>query len=391
MISQKIASNMSQSSWIRKMFEEGNRLKALYGADKVFDFSLGNPDLEPPAEVQQAIRQLAQNAVPGSHGYMSNSGYPGTCTAIAGMLSSRSGFEIPRSSICMTIGAAGALNVILKTLLDPGDEVLVLAPYFVEYLSYIDNQGGVPVIVQNDRDTLLPDFAAIRRAITPKTKALIVNSPNNPSGAVYPASVLSELDKVLHEAPRTIYVLSDEPYAELIYDGLGFPPTMAYLENVIICTSWSKSLSLPGERIGYLAISPKCEDYKQMTDAVAYCNRTLGFVNAPAFFQKVIELSLSAKVDVSRYERRRNRLMEILQQAGIQVKRPSGGLYLFPRSPIEDDVAFAAACARHHVLLVPGSGFGFPGYVRLCFAASESTIDGSAEAFQAIGREFGLI
>lgn len=391
MISQKIADRMSQSSWIRKMFEEGNRLKAIYGADQVYDFSLGNPDLEPPAEVLEAIRKLAQDHTAGRHGYMSNAGYPSTCAAVASRLSARSGLAVPASSVCMTVGAAGALNVILKAILDPGDEIIVLAPYFVEYLSYITNHGGVPVVVQNSHETLLPDLDAIRRAITPKTKAIIINSPNNPSGAVYPASTLTGLDQLLHEAPRTIYVLSDEPYAELVYDGQSIPSTLSCIEQAIICTSWSKSLSLPGERIGYLAISPRCEDYGQLVQAAAYCNRILGYVNAPAFFQKVIELAIDARVDVSRYEQRRNLMMEVMQQAGFQVNRPGGGLYLFVKAPIADDVAFAAACARHRVLLVPGSGFGFPGYVRLCFAAAESTIRGSAEAFMAIGKEFNLL
>jgi len=391
MISQQIVTRMSQGSFIRKMFEEGNRLKAIHGADKVYDFSIGNPDLEPPAAVLHAIRSLAQSDLPGRHGYMSNAGYASTCAAVARQLSGKSGIEVPSRSICMTVGAAGAMNVILKAILDPGDEVLVLAPFFVEYLSYIGNHGGVPVIVRNDPETFLPDPAAIRKAITAKTKALIINSPNNPSGAIYSADVLRGLDAVLHEAPRTIYVISDEPYAELVYDGQTVPPTLACIEQAILCTSWSKSLSLPGERIGYLAISPRCEDYDNLVSAAGYCNRTLGFVNAPAFFQRVIEQAIDARVDISRYEERRNLLAGILRSAGFKLKIPAGGMYLFPQSPIPDDAAFADACARHHILLVPGSGFGFPGYVRLCFAASEKSILGSAEAFQAVGREFGLI
>ncbi len=391
MIAQQIVTRMSQGSFIRKMFEEGNRLKAIYGADQVYDFSLGNPDLEPPAAVLEAIRRLALDETPGRHGYMSNAGYATTCAAVAGQLSKRSGLTVPPSSVCMTVGAAGAMNVVLKAILDPGDEVLVLAPFFVEYLAYIGNHGGVPVIVRNDPATMLPDLAAIRQAITPRTKALIINSPNNPSGAIYPAEVLRSLDTVLHEAPRTVYVISDEPYAELVYDGRTVPPTMACIEQAILCTSWSKSLSLPGERIGYLAISPRCEDYANLVSAAGFCNRTLGFVNAPAFFQQVIELAIDARVDISRYEQRRNMLADILLAAGFKLNKPAGGIYLFPQSPIPDDAAFADACARHRVLLVPGSGFGFPGYVRLCFAASEKSILASAAAIQAIGREFGLI
>ncbi|HBP37668.1 MAG TPA: pyridoxal phosphate-dependent aminotransferase [Clostridiales bacterium] len=390
MISQAVAARLSQGSMIRRMFEEGNRLKAIYGADQVFDFSIGNPDLEPPAQVLQAIRQLALDETPGRHGYMSNAGYESTRTAIAGRLSRKSGLAVPAGAVCMTVGAACALNVALKALLDPGDEVLVLAPYFLEYLTYIDNHGGRPVVVRTDPETFLPDPDAIRLALTPRTKALIINSPNNPAGVIYPADLLRRIGEVLRQAPQTVYVLSDEPYAELAYDGAIVPATLACLDNVVICDSWSKSLSLPGERIGFLAVSPRCEDADRLAEAAAFCLRTLGFVNAPAFFQRVIELALEARVDIRRYETRRNMLADILQEAGFNLNRPAGGLYLFPKSPIADDVAFAEACARHRVLLVPGSGFGFPGHVRLCFAASESSIRGSAAAFQAIGREFGV-
>jgi aspartate aminotransferase len=322
---------------------------------------------------------------------MSNSGYMATRAAVAAMLSRKSGLTVDPGLVCMTAGAAGALNVALKALLDPGDEVLVLAPYFLEYLTYIDNHGGRPVIVSNDPTTFLPDPDAIRRAITPRTKALIINSPNNPSGVVYSAEILKMIDAVLHQAPRTIYVLADEPYSELVYDGAAAPPTLACLEQAVLCTSWSKSLSLAGERIGYLAISPRCEEAAKLAEAAAYCNRTLGFVNAPAFFQRIIELTLEARVDISRYETRRNLLADIIEAAGLPVRRPAGGFYLFPKSPIADDAAFAAACARHRVLLVPGSGFGFPGHFRLCFAASENSIRNSAAAFRAIGQEFNLI
>jgi aspartate aminotransferase len=389
MISDKIAGQMGQGSFIRKMFEEGNRLKAIHGADHVFDFSIGNPDLEPPAEVGDAIRRLAAAPALGSHGYMSNAGYPSTRAAIAASLSRRSGLDVPAAAICMTVGAAGALNVALKALLDPGDEVIVLAPYFVEYLTYIQNHGGVPVVVRCSEESLQPDPDAIRRALTPRTKALIINSPNNPSGEIYPADMLRQIGDALRSAARTVYVLSDEPYGELVYDGRTVPATLACLDNALVCNSWSKTLSLPGERIGYLAISPKCEDFARLCDAAAYCNRILGFVNAPAFFQRVVEETLDARVAVDRYESRRNRMVEILQDAGFPVRRPSGGFYLFPRTPIADDIQFADVCARHLVLLVPGSGFGFPGYCRLCFAASEQTIEGSAAAFKAIAHEFG--
>lgn len=391
MISQHITELMASGSWIRKMFEEGNRLKAVFGADKVYDFSLGNPDLEPPVEVIEAFKQLAADPGTGLHGYMSNIGYLETRQAVASKWSERSGLTIDPGAVCMTVGAAGALNVALKALIDPGDEILVLAPYFVEYLSYIRNHGGCPVVVPCDESTLFPDIDRIRAAITPRTKALIINSPNNPTGVIYPADTLRALNDCLKQAPRTIYVLSDEPYAELVFDGQTTPNALNYFDQCVICNSWSKSLSLPGERIGFVLVSPLCEDYANFTGAIAYCNRVLGFVNAPAFLQRVIARSINAKVDVSRYERRRDRIYEILSQAGFAVRKPNGGFYFFPKAPIPDDVAFAAACARHNVLIVPGQGFGFPGYFRLCFAVPESMIEGSAEAFQAIGREFGLI
>jgi aspartate aminotransferase len=391
MISHKIAKNMANGSWIRKMFEEGSRLKAQYGADKVFDFSLGNPDLEPPEKVLEAIRRQAADPRLGLHGYMSNVGYLETRTAIADQLSASSGLAIEPAGICMTVGAAGALNVALKALLDPGDEVLILAPFFVEYISYIDNHGGVAVAVDSDPETLLPDMAAIARAITPRTKAMIINSPNNPSGVVYSAETLQDLNAVLNRAGHTIYVLSDEPYADLTYDGQSVPSSLACIEQLILCYSWSKSLSLPGERIGYVCISPRCAFYQDLVNAIAFCNRILGFVNAPAFFQRVIQTALDAKVDVARYERRRDRIYEILTAAGFTVRKPAGGLYFFPRCPIADDTAFAQACARHNVLIVPGRGFGYPGFFRLCFAVSEATIENSAAAWLAIGREFGLI
>ena len=391
MISKSIADRMHKGSWIRKMFEEGNRLKAIYGADKVYDFSLGNPDLEPPAEVLAAIRELADDKTPGQHGYMSNAGYLSTRTAVAGLLSRRSGLKILPEAVCMTVGAGGALNVALKSLLDPGDEVILLAPYFFEYTSYTGNHGGVPVIVKCDNKTLMPDFDAIRQAITTRTKAIIINSPNNPAGVIYSEETLSQLDAVLGEAPQTIYVLSDEPYNELAFDGQTVPDTMASINNAIVCTSWSKSLSLAGDRIGYLAVSPRCDDYDRLIEAIPYCNRTLGYVNAPAFFQHVVEKAIDARVDISKYEERRNLLLGVLRDAGFDVTTPAGGIYLFPKSPIDDDVAFAQACAKHNVTLVPGTGFGFPGYIRLCFATSQKTILGSAEAFKTIGREFGLI
>jgi len=392
MIARKIAVAMEQGSFIRKMFEEGNRLRSIHGPDKVFDFSLGNPDLEPPQEVQQALREVVGEPGSGHHAYMSNNGYPETRSAVAEWLNLADLPErVTPDLVCMTVGAAGALNVALKAILDPGDEVLILAPFFVEYVSYVDNHGGKLVIVPCDPATFLPDPAAIARAITPRTRALIINTPNNPSGAVYSSALLEEIDAVLLAAPQPIVVLSDEPYSAIAYDGKQVPSTLACLHNAVMCYSWSKSLSLPGERIGFCAVSPRCQDARQLSAALTYCNRILGFVNAPALFQRVITRTIHATVDVRRYEDRRNRLHAILTEAGFTARKPEGGFYVFMKSPIDDDVAFAAACAEHQVLLVPGKGFGFPGFVRLCFAVPDQLIEGSRSAFQKIGRQFGLI
>lgn len=390
MISKKISDKMASGSWIRKMFEEGSRLKSLHGAENVYDFSLGNPDLEPPEQVIEIITRLASTKETGTHGYMNNAGYPAVRAAIAADLTTRSGLKLTENSVCMTVGAAGGLNVALKALLDPGDEVIVLAPYFVEYLSYIDNHGGVPVIVDCDHSTLLPTPEAIEAAITDKTKAIIINSPNNPSGKIYPVGLLQAIDRMLIAQKNTIYVISDEPYIDLVYDGNKAPESLTWLTNLLVCFSWSKSLSLPGERIGFLAISPRAENHDDLAAAAAYCNRTLGFVNAPALFQRVIAESLGAKVDVGRYEKRRDLLIDVIRRAGFEAEAPEGGLYVFMKTPDENDVRFSDVCAKERILLVPGRGFGFSGYVRLCFAVPEQTILSSEQSFANVAKAYKL-
>ena len=390
MISRRISGKLSSGSMIRKMFEEGNRLKALYGADKVFDFSIGNPDLEPPQEVIDAISAYATSSILGKHAYMSNNGYLSTRQVVADKLSRTSSVEVRPDGICMTVGAAGAMNAVLRSVLDPGDEVIILSPFFMEYSFYIDNHFGIPVIVPTESGTFMPDIAAISAAITPKTQAIIINSPNNPSGTVYPAEVLDKINDCLLAQDHLIHVISDEPYIELVYDGVRIPSTMDHFKNLIICYSWSKSLSLPGERIGYSAVSPNHDDYDQLCPAIVMCNRILGSVNAPAFFQKIIETTIDARADISNYEYRRNLLYDIVTKAGFSCIKPAGALYLFPKAPV-DDSAFAASCARHNLLVVPGSAFSCSGYFRLAFCVSEKTIRGSEEAFMAVGKEFGLI
>ena len=390
MISERLKKQLAAGSQIRKMFEEGNRLKAIYGADKVYDFSIGNPDLEPPHEVSDALKELASNPTPGMHGYMSNSGYESTRAAIAAKKSEESGLEISSGAVCMTVGAASAMNDVLHSLLDPDDEVIVIAPYFMEYNGYIANHGGKAVIVQTD-DKFMPVIDSIKAAITPKTKAVIINSPNNPSGVVYPSSLLSALNDMLKAQDHVIQVISDEPYIDLVYDGMTVPCALKYIDNLIVCFSWSKSLSLPGERIGYTLVSPKNEDYDDLTAAIVLSNRTLGSVNAPAIWQRVIEKSLNAKVDVSNYEHRRNLLYSNIIDAGFDAVKPNGALYIFMNTPegLTDD-KFSEICASKNLLLVKGSSFSRPGYCRLAFCVSESTIKNSRQAFFAIAEELGL-
>ena len=390
MISSKIKAKLAGGSAIRKMFEEGNRLKAIYGADNVFDFSIGNPDLEPPHEVSDALKELADNPTPGMHGYMSNSGYESTRKIVAEKRSAESGLTIDPGAVCMTVGAASAMNDVLHSLLDDGDEVIVLAPYFMEYNGYIENHNGVPVIVPTD-ENFMPVISRIKDAITPKTKAIIINSPNNPSGVVYPESLLIELNDMLKSCDHTIHVISDEPYIDLVYDGLTVPCALKYIDNLIICFSWSKSLSLPGERIGYTLVSPKNEDYDDLTNAIVLSHRTLGSVNAPAIWQKVIEKSIYAKVDVANYEYRRNLLYSNIIDAGFDSVRPNGALYIFMNTPEGlSDAEFAEICAKQNILIVPGAAFSCPGYCRLAFCVSETSIRNSRKAFFAVAEELGI-
>ncbi len=390
MISERLKKQLAAGSQIRKMFEEGNRLKAIYGADKVYDFSIGNPDLEPPHEVSDALKELSANPTPGMHGYMSNSGYESTRAAIASKKSEESGLEIKSDAICMTVGAASAMNDVLHSLLDQDDEVIVIAPYFMEYNGYIANHGGKAVIVQTD-DKFMPVISSIKDAITPRTKAVIINSPNNPSGVVYPSSLLSELNDMLKAQDHVIHVISDEPYIDLVYDGMTVPCALKYIDNLIVCFSWSKSLSLPGERIGYTLVSPKCADYAELTGAIVLSNRTLGSVNAPAIWQKVIEKSIYAKVDVANYENRRNLLYANIIDAGFDAVKPNGALYIFMNTPKGlEDGEFAAICAKHNLLLVKGSSFARPGYCRLAFCVSEVSIRNSRKAFYAVAEELGI-
>ena len=394
MISKRVVQSMQNSSYIRRMFEEGIRLKQIHGAGNVYDFSLGNPDLEPPKEVTEALKAIVAEERPGLHSYMSNAGYPETRAAVAGKLSRVSGVEIPAANVLMTVGAAGAMNCAFHSLLDAGDEVVVLAPYFVDYLNYVANHGGTPVIVACSPGTFLPDVAAIAAALTPRTKAVLLNSPNNPTGAIYPESVLRALADALAAAEKrfgtSIYVVSDEPYGEIVFDGATVPATLAIFRNLIVASSWSKSLALPGERIGFACVHPLADDAKELLAAMAYAIRALGFINAPAIFQRVIERSIDARCDLASYVDRRARLLTVLSDAGFTCTPPQGALYLFVKSPEPDEVAFSARAAAHRVLVVPGVAFGYPGYFRLTYCVSMKTIEDSRASWNAIAAEYGL-
>ena len=304
--------------------------------------------------------------------------------------SEESGVEVTADAVCMTVGAAAAMNDVLHSLLDPEDEVIVIAPYFMEYNNYVENHGGKIVKVATD-ENFMPDLKKIDEAITAKTKAIIINSPNNPSGAIYPAETLIALNDLLKAKDHVIHIISDEPYIDLVYDGQTVPAALKYIDNLIICFSWSKSLSLPGERIGYTLVSPRNEDYADLTAAIVLSNRTLGSVNAPAIWQKVIEKSLYAKVDVANYEYRRNLLYSNITDAGFDAVKPGGALYIFMNTPKDmSDSDFAAACAKYNLLLVPGKSFSGEGYCRLAFCVSEKTIRGSREAFFKIADDLNI-
>lgn len=382
MIAREIAENLKGGSMIRKMFEEGNRLRALYGAENVFDFSIGNPDMEPPAAVQQALRELVNT--PNIHKYMPNAGFADVRATVAARESARSGLKLTQDHVIMTVGAAGGLNAALKALLDPGDEVIILAPYFVEYNFYIRNHGGVPVVVRTSADTFQPDAAAIDAAITPRTKALILNTPNNPSGVVYTQQTLQAIAAVLDARAalgQDICVLSDEPYASLLYEGR-LPSVLAAFRNGIVVNSFSKSHSLPGERIGYLAVNPAAAQLGELLGALAFANRTLGYVNAPSLFQRVVARSLDATVDVDEYRARRDLLYGIITGLGLECILPVGAFYLFPKAPGGDDLSFAAQAAQYNILIVPGSGFGWPGHVRIAYCVDRGTIERSRGAWE---------
>jgi aspartate aminotransferase len=390
-IAKKIHGFMTQSSFIRKMFEEGIRLKQEYGAEKVFDFSLGNPNLDPPEAVKTRLRELVTAEIPGIHMYMPNAGYPGTRAAVAAAVGASRGVALTADQIVMTCGAGGALNVILKTILDPGDEVIMPAPFFVEYRFYVDNAGGVSKVVPTREDFSL-DLDAIREVITEQTKAVLINSPNNPTGKIFDERSIRGLAELLtekgRELGREIYLISDEPYSEIVYDGVELPSILQAYPHSFVASSYSKSLSLPGERIGYIAVNPAMAGLEDVMGGLTLCNRILGFVNAPSLMQRAIEGLRGVRVDVEAYRKKRDLLCDGLASVGYQVKKPQGAFYLFLPTPIADDVLFADALRKRRILTVPGSGFCGPGHIRIAYCVDDATILGAIDGFGEVLKEF---
>jgi len=389
-IAKAVSEALAGASWIRRMFEEGIRLKQEVGAENVADLSLGNPVVEPPPQVIARLRALADDPTPGSHRYMPNAGMPETRRAVAAHLERSTGVPYREEHVVMTVGAGGGLVTLLKSLLDPGDEVILLAPFFVEYVHYIANFGGKPVIVQTD-DRFRPDAEAIAAAITPRTRAVIVNSPNNPTGVVYPAADFDDLGRVLDDASakqgRPVALVSDEPYRAITYDGVQVPWPVHHYRHTVHVTSFSKDLALPGERIGYVAFNPASEDAKPLVTAMVFGMRALGFVNAPALQQRLVAALLDVKVDTAGYAAKRRRLLDALDAAGYEVVVPQGAFYLFPQVPGGgDDVEFVRACVAERLLVVPGSGFGRPGHVRMAYAVTDRDVDLAVEALARTAR-----
>ena len=384
-ISNKIGDIISKASFIRKMFEEGARLKAEYGAENVYDFSLGNPNLPPPEKFSELLRDTVDSCGLGDHCYMPNTGYPMVCGSVADYLAVEQQAPVTDKEVMMTCGASGALNVALKTILDPGDEVLTPAPCFVEYKFYADNHGGVLKTVRAKPDFQL-DLDALAEAIGKKTKAVLINSPNNPTGQVYPEGDLQALGALLEKKSeayqRTIYLISDEPYRKIVYDDVKVPSIFASYRNSIIGTSYSKDISIPGERIGFIAINPAATYKTELAAGMAVANRILGFVNAPALMQRVVACMQGMSVDIAAYAHKRDLLCDGLAACGYEFIKPAGTFYLFPRSPIADDVEFADALKEERVLVVPGSGFDGPGHFRIAFCVDDDVIRNSMPGFK---------
>jgi aspartate aminotransferase len=391
-ISDRVKKSLEQGSWIRKMFEEGTVLKQKYGEENVFDLTLGNPVMEPPPELHQELKKLALNPLPGMHRYMENAGYAETRSAVAEQLSLEAGITFNKDDIIMTCGAAGALNVVLKTILNREDEVIIFAPYFAEFINYIENHDGIARVLPTD-EQFMPRLDVLESAIGARTRAVLMNSPNNPSGAVYSSEFLHQLGELLSNSSKKlgkqILLINDEAYSNLVYDGLTFPQVWSHYRQTVVVTSHSKDLALPGERIGYIAVHPDIDHHKELIDGFIHCNRILGFVNAPALMQRLVRHLQAVSVSIPEYQRKRDLLYNSLTNMGYSIVKPRGAFYMFPKTPIED-VAFVRELHSHRVLIVPGIGFGSPGHFRLSYCTDDRTIEGSLTVFQKVARKFNL-
>jgi aspartate aminotransferase len=385
---------MEVGSWIRRMFEEGIAMKKQFGPENVYDLSLGNPIMEPPPEFKQEIKRLADNPYQGMHGYMENAGYPETRAAVAAQLSKETGLKLTEKDVIMAVGAAGAINVALKTILDPGDEVIVFIPWFVDYFNYIENHDGVVKPIPTGED-FMPRLDTLEAAIGPRTKALLIDSPNNPTGVVYGAELMTQLGELLRKKEAQygteIFIVSDEPYKKIIYDGLKYPSPLNFHRHSIITTSHSKDLSIAGERIGYVALHPGCDNHDDMITGLVFCTRVLGFINAPAFMQNVVRNLQDVTIPVSEYQRKRDLIYNQLIRMGYQVNKPQGAFYIFPKCPIEDDVAFVHELQQdYHVLTVPGVAFGIHGYFRLVYCVDDELMEKCLPGLEKIAKKYGL-
>ena len=392
-LANQIGGFIEKSSFIRKMFENGIELKKKFGAENVFDFSLGNPDLPPPTSLTKNLHSIADElSKPFSLGYMPNAGYEHVRDAVAKKVSEEQGVEVPSNNVVISCGAAGGMNAFFRATLNQNDEIVVPAPFFVEYSFYVSNFGGKLVPVKNKELTFELDFEAIANAINENTRAMIINSPNNPTGQVYTAEEMQKLAELLkaksEEFGNVIYLISDEPYRFLYFGEDKLPSVFDYYDNSIVISSYSKSLSMAGARIGYIAVNPAMEDSVRLLQGIILTNRILGFVNAPALAQKLLAKSLDNQVDVEIYHERRDVMRNILIEAGFEFSDPKGAFYFFPKSPIADDVEFCAELMKENILAVPGSGFGYPGYFRLTFCVGKDIIERSRAAFIKVMKKY---
>ena len=384
-ISKKIKNFMEQGSWIRKMFEEGEALKQKLGQDNIYDLSLGNPIIGPPKQFYDKLKELASNPIEGMHRYMPNAGYLETRSAVANQLKIETGLNFDYSHLVMSIGAGGALNVVMKTILDSEDEVIIFAPYFVEYIFYADNHNAKCKVVNSDSN-FLPKLDELENAITAKTKMVLICSPGNPTGVIYKPETLSAISNILSNKEKTlgteITLVSDEPYRKIIFDNIKYPHIFDFHHKSIVATSHSKDLSIPGERIGYIAVNPNYENTKEIIDGLTFCNRTLGFVNAPALMQRIIVSLQNVAIDVADYERKRDFLFDELTNIGYSVEKPDGAFYMFPKSPTPDEIPFVEELKTQRILVVPGTGFGTPGHFRIAYCVDDSVLRNSIHGFK---------